>query len=208
MLYQLGALPIQVAPFNAHEVSETGEAEYAVRGGAHWDRHMVSLTSAPVRRGDDWLFHHGGSWAHHDFWMSGRQQLDHDEARHPENHVRFGMGVLRLRYEGFASIDARRPRLGRLITRPLRIDGPNLAINVACRTGGSVRVAVSDSNGAILNDRSFEDSVPFDGNAVRHSVSWKSGRAMAPGLAPGAYIKLHFLLDDAELFSFTGEEAA
>ena len=31
MLYQLGALPIQVAPFNAHEVSETGEAEYAVK---------------------------------------------------------------------------------------------------------------------------------------------------------------------------------
>lgn len=31
MLYQLGALAIQVAPFNAHEVSETGEAEYAVK---------------------------------------------------------------------------------------------------------------------------------------------------------------------------------
>ena len=31
MLYQLGALPIQVAPFNAHEVSETGEADYAVK---------------------------------------------------------------------------------------------------------------------------------------------------------------------------------
>ena len=31
MLYQLGSLAIQVAPFNAHEVSETGEAEYAVK---------------------------------------------------------------------------------------------------------------------------------------------------------------------------------
>ena len=31
MLYQLGALSVQVAPFNAHAVSETGEAEYAVK---------------------------------------------------------------------------------------------------------------------------------------------------------------------------------
>lgn len=31
MLYQLGALSIQVAPFNVHDVSETGDTEYAVK---------------------------------------------------------------------------------------------------------------------------------------------------------------------------------
>ena len=32
MLYLLGALRIEVAPFNVHEVMETGEADYAVKG--------------------------------------------------------------------------------------------------------------------------------------------------------------------------------
>jgi hypothetical protein len=140
--------------------------------------------------------------------MSGLQQLDHEEARHPEDHVRFGLGVLRLRYEGFASIDARPPRVGRLITRPLQIGGPNLAINARCRPGGSVRVAVADSGGNILPNRSFEDCVSFDGDTVRHAVAWQDGRAMAPEAKPGSYLKLQFLLDNAELFSFTGEETA
>lgn len=30
-LYQLGSLQIQVAPFNVHEVSETGSSDYAVK---------------------------------------------------------------------------------------------------------------------------------------------------------------------------------
>jgi hypothetical protein len=178
----------------------------APRGEDHWDRHMVCITSAPVRRGDDWLFHHGGSWAHHDFWMSGGQKLDHEEARHPEDHVRFGMGALRMRYEGFASIDARLPRVGRLITRPVQVTGPALAINARCRPGGSVRVAIADAGGTVLPNRSFEDCVPFEGDAVRHPVGWREGRVMAPELESREFVKLQFLLDNAEIFSFSGED--
>ncbi len=177
------------------------------RGEGHWDRHMVSVTSAPVKIGDDWLFHHGGSWAHHDYWMSGRQQLDHDEARSPQNHVRFGMGVARLRYEGLVSVDSKPPRLGRIITRPLSIAGPELVINARCRPGGAVRVAIADSDGSTLPGRSFDDCIPFTGDSIRHRVVWQDGSTIASNVTQQSYLKLQFLLADSELFSFSGAAA-
>ncbi|MCC0024414.1 MAG: hypothetical protein H6874_09350 [Hyphomicrobiaceae bacterium] len=172
------------------------------RGEGHWDRHMVSMTSAPVKFGDRWLFHFGGSLAHHDYWMSGRQKLDHDEARDPAAHVRFGMGVAEMRFEGIASLEARKPRLGRIVTRPVRTSGSKVLINARCKPGGSIRVAVADSVGNILKGRDYDDCVPFDSDAVEHVLSWADGGVWNAGNGPSEYHKLMFLIDDAELFSF------
>lgn len=181
--------------------TDKGNAFLAPRGGEHWDRHMVSIVSPPVRVGDQWYFYHGGSWAHHDYWWTGVQKLDHPEASDPASHVRFGMGVAALRFEGLASLENHGPRLGRVVTRPLSTDGRSLWINSRAK-GGAVRVAVSDSSGRILPGRGFDDCVPIAGDDVRNAVRWTSGDQPDPEGNADRYIKLWFEIDDAELFSF------
>lgn len=172
------------------------------RGGNHWDRHMVSIVSPPVRVGDEWYFYHGGSWAHHDYWWAGPDALDHEEARDPASHVRFGMGVAALRFEGIASLDAVAPRPGQVITRPLEFAGTQLSINARTRTNGVIRAAVLDVSGEPIPGFGWEDSVPFAGDEIRHVVSWKNGSTLPPA---GGFRKLAFRLENAEIFGFVVE---
>jgi hypothetical protein len=182
--------------------TDNGAPFLAPRGGGHWDRHMVSIVSPPVRVGDSWYFYHGGSWCHHDYWWAGPyHQLDHEEAREPEKHVRFGLGIAELRFEGMASLDAVRPRPGRLVTKPVNVGAGTLKINARARPNGSIRVAVCDSNGAMLPGYTLDDSLPFTGDAVRHECRWQGGAAL-PATGHGVFRKLVFAVDGAEIFGF------
>jgi hypothetical protein len=186
---------------NWHD-TDSGLPFLAPRGGNHWDRHMVSIVSPPVRVGDEWYFYHGGSWAHHDYWWAGPKELPHEEARSPADHVKFGLGVASLRFEGLASLDAVTPRPGRIVTRPLEFVGSTLQINARVRRGGSIKVAVADASGRPLAGYSFDECVPFTGDAVRHEVCWTGGDGLPQPIRPGEFRKLMFLLDDAEIFGF------
>jgi len=185
--------------------TDQGRPFIAPRGEGHWDRHMVTQVSPPIRVGDQWYFYHGGAHNHHDYWYAGKQRLDHEEAREPAKHMRYGLGIAAMRYEGIASIDSVRPRLGRLITRPLLTDGKTLAINARCRTNGSIRVAVLDSEHRELPGRSFDDCIPFTGDAIRHTVRWKDGDDFGGEREEIDFRKLAFLIDEAEIFGFVFE---
>lgn len=181
--------------------TDAGRAFLAPRRGSYWDRHMVSIVSPPVRVGDQWYFYHGGSWAHHDFWWAGPHELDHEEARDPTAHVRFGLGVAALRYEGIASLDALPPRTGRLVTRPLSFEGGRLLINARTRRSGSIRVGLADANGTPLPGFGINDSIPFTGDATRHHCRWTSNATVADA-APDQYRKIILEIDDGEVFGF------
>lgn len=183
------------------QATDRANAFLAPRGGDHWDRHMVSIVSPPVRVGDKWHFYHGGSWAHHDYWWSGTQKLDHAEARAPGDEVRFGMGVATLRFEGLVSLQNHGPRTGRIVTRPLSTDGRSLWVN-SQGDGGTIRVAISDSNGRILPGRSFDDCAPITGDGLRNAVSWNGETVPDVEGTIHRYIKVWFEIDNAELFSF------
>jgi hypothetical protein len=184
--------------------TDAGKAFLAPRGGDHWDRHMVSIVSPPVRVGDEWYFYHGGSWAHHDYWWAGPHQLDHEEARDPTKHVEFGMGVASLRFEGMVSLDAVHPRAGRLVTRPVQFDGTSLKINARTRGNGFIRVGLADSNGAPVPGFGIEDSIPFSGDAIRHECRWKQGSSL-PAARGEEYRKIVVELDNSEIFGFVVE---
>jgi hypothetical protein len=170
----------------------------------HWDRHMVSIVSPPVRVGDEWYFYHGGSRAHHDWWWAGPYELDHEEAREPTAHVEFGMGIAALRFEGMVSLDAISPRPGRVITRPLRFSGTSLKINAKARRNGSVRAALCDSKGKVLAGYGLDDCAPLTGDGVRQEVRWTNAAALPPPDQNG-FRKLIFALDEAEIFGFVIE---
>lgn len=186
--------------------TDNGRPFIAPRGEGHWDRNMVTQVSPPIRFGDKWYFYHGGAHNHHDYWYAGKQRLDHEEARDPARHMRYGLGIATLRYQGIASMDSVRPRLGRLVTRPLLTSGTKLAINARCRANGSIRVAVLDSEHNVLPGRGFDNCEPFTGDSTCHVVRWTGSDDFGLERDPTAFRKLAFLMYDAEIFAFMFEE--
>jgi hypothetical protein len=185
--------------------TDNGKPFLEPRRGDAWDRHMVSIVSPPVRIGNEWYFYHGGSEAHHDWWWAGPHQLDHDEARCPADHVRFGMGIATLRYEGISSLDAVHPRPGRLVTRPLSFDGRKLSINAKARRHGSIQVGLLDSSGNAVPGFGPADCTPFTGDAIRHEVHWHGQTELPARTHSNQFRKFVIALDDAEIFGFVVE---
>lgn len=179
-----------------------GRPFLAPRGEGYWDRHMVSICSQPVEMGDEWWFYHGGTNSHHDWWIGSNfpENIDEPEVRDPDRNVRFGLGVARLRKEGIASLDGSRQRDGYIVTRPVMSDGKRLVINARCRKGGSIRVAVLDLDNRPMGNCSLDASDPFTGDSTCHTVTWGGEPGIPAG--PEQWRKMHFLLRDAEFFSF------
>ena len=59
------------------------------------------------------------------------------------------------------------------------------------------------TNGEWLEDWGYEDGTIFSGDRVDHRVGWKSG--MSLNSLKGTSIRLHFWMQDAELYSFRFE---
>jgi len=179
--------------------ADRGNPFLTPRGEGYWDKHMVSITSPPIESGDDWIFYHGGTLCHHDWWMSRKEVIDEPEVNDPASHVKFCLGAARLRKEGFASLDGSRQRLGYVRTKPVMSSGEQLIINARCRPGGSVRVAALDADDQPLASCTADACDPFTGDSTAHTVTWAGKLQIS---ANEQWRKLYFLLDDAELFSW------
>ena len=179
-----------------------------------WDQCMVPISSPPIEMGDELFIYYGGSFCHHDYWIWGpREGLDHPEVNDP-SLVRFGLGLARLRKDGFVSFDAGAVREGLLVTRPFLSDGENLIINAKCGSGGYVQVEVVDHYDEIIPGRNREECDVFTGDSVAHKVSWQGdetipvvhpefgGDTVYPWKKQVPFRKLRFFMKNAELYSF------
>jgi hypothetical protein len=171
----------------------------APQGQGHWDAHMVSLSSPPIEMGDEWWFYHGGTCAHHDWWLGPPEGIDEPEVHNPAKHVKFGLGLATLRKEGVASLDGCKQRDGYFVTRPLMSPGERLVINGRCRPGGSIRATILDMHNQPIDGCSLEESDAFTSDSVRHAMRWQGNLKAGGG---GKWRKLHFLIRNAEIFSF------
>ena len=179
-----------------------------------WDQGMVTISSPLIEMGDELLIHYGGAFCHHDYWIWGpREGLEHPEISDP-SLVRFGLGLARLRKDGFVSLDAGAVREGLLVTRPLFSDGENLLINARCKPGGYIRVEVVDHYDETIPGHGREDCDVFTGDSTAHTVTWKGNSAIPvvrpeyggdtvyPWKKQAAFRKLRFFMKNAELYSF------
>jgi hypothetical protein len=107
-----------------------------------------------------------------------------------------------LRLDGFVSAAAPLSG-GELITKPLRFRGAKLMLNFSTSAAGSVRVEIQDANGAVLPGFSRHDCASIFGDTLERQVSW--GEADLKTLAD-APIRLCFILNDADVFSFKFED--
>ena len=109
-----------------------------------------------------------------------------------------------LRLDGFVSVRAPMSG-GELVTKPIRFQGSQLALNFATSAAGSVRVEVQSEAGAPLPGFALADCGPLYGNTVDRPIAWTGGRSLSD--IAGQAVRLRFVLQDAEVFAyqFNGE---
>ncbi|MDA1349163.1 MAG: hypothetical protein O3A47_09940 [Chloroflexi bacterium] len=164
----------------------------------HWDEMISCVPNVPIRVGDELYVYYGGSNSHHDWWVTGaRERLDVPEAK-DLSIVQHGIGLAKLRFDGYVSLRAGLVREGLFVTRPVKVIGSHLVINATCRRGGYIDVEVSDERNRVIDGLSRDDSVRFHGDSISHRVAWQSG-AVLPENRP---LKLRFWMRDADLYSF------
>ena len=146
------------------------------------DSARVSPAQEPVLVGDELWFYYGSSDAnHYDAERSGN------------------ISLAKLRLDGFVSVNADATG-GSLVTKPLLCNGGELVINTEAQ-GGAVSVAVLDEDGTQKDGFEMVNCAIFDGDSVRHRVSWRGSLSL--DALSGTNIRLKFYLRSAKLYSFT-----
>jgi hypothetical protein len=105
------------------------------------------------------------------------------------------------RRDGFVALTASADG-GEAVTRPIRFAGKKLVLNCRAGQGGSVRVELQDDAGQPLDGLAAADCQPLAGDQLAAAVSW--GQADLTAIADRP-VRLRFVLDNAELFSFRFE---
>lgn len=113
-----------------------------------------------------------------------------------------GVGLATLRLDGFASLQAGK-KPGEFTTKPMRIAGDRLEINGRCQEGGSIRVELLDAEGKPRPGFSIDDCDPFEGDSIRHTVTWNGNPALPNNLSKQVSLRLVIASGDAYSFRFT-----
>lgn len=175
------------------------------RGEGHWDAYMVTIVNPPIEVDGELLFYYSGTDYHHDWWLVGKREgIDHPEAHDPLGcGASFGVGLAKMRKDGYAGLYSNAYRRGIIITRPLISLGSRLSINGRCGPGGSIRVEVTNRDDEVLGTCSVENCDAFEGDETNHIMTWSGDPTVPAGRGQNLYWrKLRFHLVDAELFSF------
>ena len=185
-----------------------------------WDRLRVyPPNSVPIRRGEElWLYYWGRSERHgYETPPEQRRREPWLAPGHPEDPplaagvaANGGMGLARLRRDGFVSIDAG-TRPGKLLTKPLFLAGNDIHLNVDARKG-RIRAElflahrVSNRhpawNWAIhepLPGFSLGDCIPVETDATDATLRWKGGSLKQFENQP---IVIRFEIIQSSLYSF------
>jgi len=103
------------------------------------------------------------------------------------------------RVDGFVSVRSAKPG-GAIVTKPVTFTGDQLVLNYATTQDGSVRVELQDGDGRPLEGFALGDSVELHGDAVAERAAWRNDAA--PGALAGQPVRLRFVLQNADLYSF------
>lgn len=106
------------------------------------------------------------------------------------------------RLDGFVALRADK-EAGEAVTRPVRFAGKTLVLNYRTRPGGSVRVEVRSEDGRPIQGFAAADARALQGDETAAPAAWSGGTDVAT--LAGRSIRLRFLIQDADLFSFRFE---
>ena len=162
------------------------------RDGRTWQRdHEVFIPQNPVP----------GTWDHANAWGADQLVVGDETfiyyAGYARGHKvdRFNerqIGLARLPRDRYVAREADL-NMGRLITKPLILNGAYLTVNAY--VAGEMRIRLLDMNGNTI--KGF-DWVNISGDAVDHPVSWKQNLKSLSDKS----VQIEFQLQDAQLFGF------
>jgi hypothetical protein len=109
-----------------------------------------------------------------------------------------------LRLDGFVSVNAPM-KGGELITKPLTFTGKALSLNFSTSAAGGMQVELRDADGKPIAGHALADCPPLFGDSVDRKVTWAGGSDVS-ALA-GKPVRLRFVLNDADLYSFKFDES-
>ncbi len=168
-----------------------------------WNPHMSTVCSKPIVVDDDLYVYHGGANVHHDWWMVGLPEgLGVPESGNLAA-VNYALGLAKMKRDRFVSLAAGPARTGILVTRPIFPAGDGLIVNVKCHHGGRLQAAIADGHGKVISGFERENCRTVVTDAVSCQLIWR-GQSKLP---TGNFLKLHFFMRHAELFSFQFIEA-
>ncbi len=104
-----------------------------------------------------------------------------------------------MRLDGFASLRGGYAG-GEMVSRPFTFAGKALHLNFATGAAGSIALEIQDADGKPLPGFSKEEFLPTAGDEIDGVIAWKIG-ADVSSLA-GKPVRLHWVLKDADVFSF------
>ena len=107
-----------------------------------------------------------------------------------------------LRLDGFVSLHAPMSG-GEVLTKPLTFTGNSLSMNFASSAAGGVKVEIQDANGKPMPGFTLSDCEEHFGDSLARTVVWKNGTNVS-ALA-GKPVRLRFVLEDADVYSFRFE---
>jgi len=163
-----------------------------------WNSYMTSVCSKPIVVDDDLYVYHGGANVHHDWWMVGVPEgLDVPERGNLAG-VNYALGLAKMKRDRFVSLTAGPARTGILVTRPIFPRGESLLLNVKCHGGGTLQTAIADGNGTVIPGFERENCRIISTDGVACKMTWL-GQSKVP---TGQFVKLHFFMRNADLFSF------
>jgi hypothetical protein len=89
------------------------------------------------------------------------------------------------------------PTLGQAVTRPAKIAGAQLVVNVRVKSVGALRAELLDSAGQPLPGYAADDCEPVTGDHRRVTFRWRGGAT-----APAGAVKVRFVLKRAFLYGY------
>jgi hypothetical protein len=103
-----------------------------------------------------------------------------------------------LRMDGFVSVQAPLSG-GEIVTRPIRVTGPRLLMNLSTSAGGSVRIEAQRPDGTPIEGFTLDDSPKMVGDDLAYPALWRTAQGLANLV--GSVVRLRFVLRDADLFA-------
>jgi len=162
----------------------TANRPIIARGPAgSFDQDGVRPMSQIITYNDEhWLYYAGSSERH---WARGRD---------------LKIGLAKLRLDGFVFLEAGED-WGMVTTRPFRLDGDSLEVNIDA-SGGEFVIELLDEAGTPYFDYGRDTNRFWNGVEETHlQYSWRGDRDLAD--RKGDIVRLRFHLRNAKLYSFT-----
>ena len=172
----------------------------------NYDRLQLMVMNRPVEMGDELWFYYTGMKRRvpqHSRYSDGSlrnlETLSPSERADWIDDTHSAICLAVLRRDGFVSLDAG-PAEGYVLTKPLRIAGERLYLNLDGGRQGSAEVEIVGASGAPVPGFSRSDAVPAIGDAARLPVSWNGAGGL--GRLAGRTVRLKIHLRSARLYAF------